>query len=68
MFVGSRKGGDTAAVLFSLVQTCRAMKINPREYLEDIYSRLLDHPARKLKELLPDKWAQAREDKKKTAE
>ena len=63
IFVGSLKGGDTAAVLFSLVQTCRALKINPREYLEDIYSRLLDHPAKKLEELLPDKWQAGREKK-----
>ena len=61
MFVGSLKGGDSAAVLFSLVQTCRAMKINPQQYLEDIFTRLMDHPAKKLDELLPDKWLEAKE-------
>lgn len=61
MFVGSLKAGDSAAVLFSLIQTCRAMKINPQQYLEDIFTRLMDHPARKLDELLPDKWLEAQE-------
>ena len=56
MFIGSKKAGNSAAVLFSLVQTCRAMDINPREYLEDIFTRLLDHPAKKLDQLLPDQW------------
>jgi len=67
MFVGSAKGGDTAAVLFSLVQTCRAINVNPVEYLEDIYNRLLDHPAKKLKELLPDRWLQIRNQNKPSA-
>jgi transposase len=68
MFVGSLKGGNTAAVLFSIVQTCRAMKINPKEYLQDIYTRLLDHPAKKLDELLPDQWQMKRSKSKKSAE
>ena len=61
MFVGSPKAGKSAAALFSLVQTCRAMKINSRTYLEDIFTRLLDHPAKNLEELLPDQWNLARE-------
>jgi len=62
MFVGSAKAGKSAAALFSLVQTCRAMKINPREYLEDLFTRLLDHPAKRLEEFLPDKWALAQKE------
>ena len=60
LFVGSLKAGKSAAALFSLVQTCRAMEINPRTYLEDIFTRLLDHPAKKLEQLLPDQWDLAR--------
>lgn len=61
LYVGSERGGHAAAALLSLVQTCRAMKIDPQEYLEDIFTRLLDHPAKKLEELLPDQWIQLRE-------
>jgi transposase len=56
MFVGSKDGGEAAAVILSLVQTCRGLGINPREYLEDIMRRLMSHPANKLYELLPDQW------------
>jgi len=56
LFVGSIRSGESAANLFSLVQTCRALKINPQEYLDDIFTRLMAHPARKLEELLPDRW------------
>jgi transposase len=60
LFLGSEDGGEAAAVLFSLVQTCRGLGINPREYLEDIMRRLMGHNSQKLQELLPDQWLQAR--------
>lgn len=56
LFFGSPEGGESGAVLFSLVQTCRGLGINPREYLEDIFGRLLSHNVQKLHELLPDQW------------
>ena len=61
MFVGSQRGGEAAAVAISLVQTCRNLNINPREYLEDVMRRLMSHPANRVRELLPDQWAAARE-------
>jgi len=60
LFVGSPQGGESAATLLSLVQTCRALGGNPREYLEDILRRLMSHPFNKLEELLPDNWAKAK--------
>ena len=58
LFVGSMKGGQASAVLLSLVQTCRGLGINPREYLEDVMRRFSDHPANRLEELLPAQWAE----------
>lgn len=60
LFVGNEDGGDAAAVIYSLIQTCRALDINPREYLEDVMRRLMGHNAAKIDELLPDAWAAAR--------
>lgn len=60
MFVGNEDGGEVAAIVYSLIQTCRALQINPREYLEDIMRRLMSHNVSKLYELLPDYWAAAR--------
>jgi len=56
LFFGSANGGRAAVVLLSLVQTCRGLGINPREYLEDIFKRFMSHPYNKLEELLPDQW------------
>ena len=56
LFLGCEEGGEAAAIILSLVQTCRALNINPYEYLEDIMRRIMSHPSQKLDELLPDKW------------
>lgn len=61
LFVGSPRGGESAAIIVSLVQSCRGLNINPREYLEDICRKLMGYPANKLFELLPDNWAKARQ-------
>ena len=60
LFFGSARGGEAGAVILSLVQTCRGLGINPREYLEDILRRFMSHSFQKLHELLPDQWRQNR--------
>lgn len=61
LFFGSPDGGEAGAILLSFVQTCRGLGINPRDYLEDIYRRLMGHNAQKLQELLPDQWHLSRQ-------
>ena len=56
LFIGNEDAGDSAAALFSLIQTCRALDVNPREYLEDVVRRLMSRNSQKLHELLPDQW------------
>jgi transposase len=63
LFFGSPDGGEAGAILFSLVQTCRGLGINPREYLEDVMRRLMGHNNLKLHELLPDEWLKNRNQK-----
>jgi transposase len=61
LFVGSEEGGEAAAMILSLVQSCRAIGVNPREYLEDVMRRLMSHNFNKLYEFLPDQWKINRE-------
>ena len=56
LFVGSDRGGRTAATLYSLVGTCKRHQIDPFAYLKDVLERLPTHPADRLGELLPDAW------------
>lgn len=67
LFFGSEDGGRAGAILLSFVQTCRGLGINPREYLEDVFRRLLGHSAKKLEELLPDQWLAASSASKRVA-
>ncbi|MDR3624442.1 MAG: transposase domain-containing protein, partial [Chlamydiales bacterium] len=53
---GNEDGGEAAAIIFSLVQTCRTLGVNPREYLEDVMRCLMSHNSQKLYEFLPDQW------------
>ena len=57
LFFGSDVGGETAAVLYSLVQTCRRLGVEPWRYLRDVLGRLPGLTADQLGELLPDRWA-----------
>lgn len=59
LFFGSEEGGKSGAILLSLIQTCKGLKINPRIYLEDIFRKLMSHPSKRLSELLPDEWLRA---------
>jgi len=56
LFAGSEGGGRTAAILFSIASTCKALKIDPFSYLRDVLDRVCTHPARRIEELLPDRW------------
>jgi transposase len=40
MMVGNEEGGRRAAILFSLVQTCREIGIDPKEYFRDVLLRI----------------------------
>jgi transposase len=59
LFFGSEEGGKAMGTLMSIVQTCRRMKINVKEYLEDVLRRINGHSQSKLHELLPGNWTKA---------
>jgi transposase len=56
LFVGSDKGGETAAILYSILETCRLNQVEPLAYLTDVLTRLPVTPATELESLLPYHW------------
>src|SRR5271163_4012497 len=56
LFVGSPRGGETAARLLSLVVSCRRLHMDSFLYLRDVFTRLPGLPAQRLDELLPHHW------------
>ena len=60
LFCGSDNGGNTAAILFSLIASCQRHKVDPFEYLQDVLTRLPASPLSQLDSFLPDHWQAAR--------
>jgi transposase len=60
LFAGSDAGGWSAAVLYSVVSTCRRLGLDPFAYLRDALARLSSLPASRLDDLLSDRWAAGR--------
>jgi transposase len=56
-FLGSDSGGERAAIFFTLIQSCKLNGVNPEAYLADLISRVGDHPASRIDELLPWNWS-----------
>jgi transposase len=59
LFVGSPRGGETAARLLSLVVSCRRLHMDSFAYLRDVFTRLPGLPASQLGDLLPHRWLAA---------
>jgi hypothetical protein len=56
LFAGSDRGGDRAAVMYTLIGTGKLNDIDPQAWLADVLARIADHPAQKLDQLLPWNW------------
>lgn len=59
LFAGSLEGAHRAAVLYSLVQSCKLVDVPPFEYLKDVLLRVATHPQRLIQQLTPKGWADA---------
>jgi hypothetical protein len=58
LFCGSDRGGERAAVMYSLIVTAKMNDIDPQAWLADVLARIAGHPVKKLDELLPWNWRQ----------
>ena len=57
LFAGSQRGGDRAAMIYSLTMTAKLNGVDPHAWLAAVLARIADHPAARLSELLPGHWA-----------
>jgi transposase len=57
LFAGSFEGARRAALLYSLVQSCKLIDVSPFLYLKDVLLRVATHPHRLLNQLTPRGWA-----------
>ncbi|MDP2734968.1 MAG: IS66 family transposase [bacterium] len=54
-FAGSYEGAKRLATFFTLMQSCRRVKLNPWLYLSHVFSVIEDHSTHRLDELTPSK-------------
>jgi transposase len=59
LFAGSDAGGKTAAVLYTMTQTCKRHGIDSFAYLQDVLARLPALEPERLTELFPHVWAKS---------
>jgi hypothetical protein len=56
LFVGSDRGGERAAVMFTLIQTAKLNNVDPQAWLADVLALIADHNIHSLDQLLPWNW------------
>jgi transposase len=59
LFAGSDRGGERAAVMYTLIQTAKLNDIDPQAWLADVLARINDHNLQSLDQLLPWNWKAA---------
>lgn len=60
-FAGSDVGAERAAAIYTLIETAKLNDVDPRAWLADVLARLPDHPAKRIRELLPWNWRTAQQ-------
>jgi transposase len=60
-FCGSDTGGHRAAVVYTLIESCKLSGVDPKAWLADVLARIADHPAQQIDALLPWNWKAERE-------
>ena len=56
LFCGSDRGGQRAAVMYSLIGTAKLNNVDPQAWLADVLARIAGHPVSRLDDLLPWNW------------
>ena len=61
LFAGSDRGGERAAVMYTLIGTAKLNDVDPQAWLADVLARIAETPQTRLHELLPWHWKAERQ-------
>jgi hypothetical protein len=56
LFCGNHQAAGRAAIIYSLLGTCKINSVNPVEWLTDVLNRINDYKMSDLNQLLPGLW------------
>lgn len=60
LFIGHPEAGERSAIIYTLLENCRRLGINPQEYLHDVLTRLPAMTNHQVHTLTPAAWAASR--------
>jgi transposase len=58
LFMGSERGGKSAAIAYTLIETAKLSGVDPQAWLTNVLGRIADHKITKLDQLMPWSYAQ----------
>jgi len=56
LFAGSHEGGRRAAIVYSIIETCKMNRIQPFDYLTNVLARIPNTLQKDIRQLLPYHW------------
>ena len=62
LFAGSDRGGQRAAIMYSLIASAKMNDVDPQAWLADVLARIAGHPTQHVAQLLPWNWRRERPD------
>ena len=57
LFVGSKGGGNAAAIAYTLIETAKLNSVDPQAWLTHVLGHIADHKITRLDELMPWRYA-----------
>jgi len=63
MFAGSHEAAQRAAVIYTMMATCKANDVDPTDWLYDVMARIPSLKVNQMKQLLPGNWKPLHQDK-----
>jgi len=67
LFAGSDRGGQRAAIMYSLIGTAKLNDIDPQAWLADVLAKIADYPSNRIDDLLPWNWKAQHQAEKQAA-
>jgi len=56
LFAGSHDAAQRAAMIYSLLATCKKNNVEPSAWLTDVLARIQDQPINRIEDLRPENW------------
>ena len=60
LFFGAPEAGERSAIIYTILENCKRLGINPQDYLHDVLSRLPSMTNQQTHEITPTNWLTAR--------